>query len=231
MPMEGRRASAARIAAEGLVLFASVALALVADDWRETRGDREEVAQSLELIARDLDRDSTLLARVRSDALELSASAQWLLSRWAVDANPDTMVVHLNRLRYSETVNLSRAGFEGLQASNGLRLLESEGLRASLFQYYEVDQPFWSEYINEVAWPLRLVLNTNLASQLETYHVAQGRDVAVRGSWAELTSDRDIENALSTYWESITWVGDRLRDFETSNSALNAQVRLEIVQR
>ena len=56
------RPLAVRALAEGFAIFAGVLLALVADDWRETRSDRREARESLAVVMADLESDSAINA-------------------------------------------------------------------------------------------------------------------------------------------------------------------------
>jgi hypothetical protein len=58
-----------RVFVEGVVIVGSILLAFGIEAWWDGRQERQEVAQSLELIARDLERDSALMVRVSGSTI------------------------------------------------------------------------------------------------------------------------------------------------------------------
>ena len=217
----------ARLAAEALVIFAGVGLALLADDWRETRGEREEAARSLELIERDLARDSVQVARAIELTEEDAGAAQWLLARWsrrAVDS--DSVLPKVLELRNGARPAFSRAGFEGLRASNGIRLLGSGELRDSLLHYYEVTQPRFVEYYFDVVWPQIGVGIERMGPHVETSQMAVGGTLALRSSWSVLTSDHSLETQLSLYSGQVRRSNELLSEIQESVESLLGRIRL-----
>lgn len=225
----GTRSRSIRLLSEALVIFAGVGLALVADDWRETRGDREEAARSLELIERDLVRDSAQIEEARTEVAADLVATGWLLGHWTQPgAATDSILVHLGELRASARPAFSRAGFEGLRASNGLRLLRSGELRDSLLQYYEVTQPQFAEYYFEVVWPRRGVVNASLSPHVESFRWVDMGELALRTSWSDLTSDPAVETELAAYHGASTYSVEAMAELGENVERLLDGVRLGI---
>ena len=136
-----------RVLGEGAAIFVAVVLALVADDWRETRSEREEAEESLALMVRELQSDSAELAQGAEVGRRLAASSSWLIQNWdRSDNDRDSLERHLYQYSRTRNFQLSRAGFDGLQNANRLWLLESDSLRNLLLAYYEGRQPHVLDY-------------------------------------------------------------------------------------
>jgi hypothetical protein len=126
---------------EALAIFSGVVLALAADDWRETRSEREEARGSLLVVLADLQADSVAFAEVGAVARRWAGVTSWLIENWDRSAhNVDSLETALYTFSDGGGLQLSRAGFDGLQSANRLRLLANDELRARLLQYYQVDQ-------------------------------------------------------------------------------------------
>ena len=72
---------------EFLVIFAGVLIALVADDWRTDRDEREQGVQSLRVVEEDLRSDSVELADVFQLAQHHAAASRWLFEHWSVSGD------------------------------------------------------------------------------------------------------------------------------------------------
>lgn len=208
------------------MIFAGVGLALVADDWRETQGNREEAVRSLELIERDLVRDSVQLDDALREAAKDAAATRWLLDHWTQTASPsDSILDHLFELRASARPAFSRSGFEGLRASNGIRLLPDGELRDSLLQYYDVTQPQFDEYYFDVVWPRRELVNEGLAPHVETSRLAGGGGLALRTTWSDLTSNYVVETNLAAYYGAISYSGEAIAELSATVEQLLTATR------
>jgi len=82
-----------RVFAEGLVIVASILLALAADAWWQTRQDREIERDALRLILVDLAVDTLETRRVLSIAGRHAAAAAQLQSLWD---DPESPVARLD---------------------------------------------------------------------------------------------------------------------------------------
>ena len=134
-----------RSLSEALAIFIAVAVALAADDWRETRSEREEAIESLVLA--DLQSDSVEFAEVEDEAGRQAAAAVWLIRNWdRQDNDLDSLETTLYAFSTGTRLQLSRAGFAGLQNANRLRLLESDSIRIGLQRYYQVTQISRSDF-------------------------------------------------------------------------------------
>jgi hypothetical protein len=221
-----RRSKLLRLVSEAVVIFAGVGLALLADDWRETRGDRDEAMRSLELIERDLERDSAQIAEGIAEMSSDAEASRWLLAHWeGVDPDSSSLFGQLVALRASARPAFSRAGFEGLRASNGIRLLRNDALRDSLLYYYEVTQPQFTEYYFEVVWPRRGLVNEALAPHLRTFRLADGGGLTLRTSWSEITADPAVEHHLASYHGAIAYSATALRELQSKVAWLLRRTR------
>lgn len=208
---------------EGVVIFVGVLVALVADDWRTERADVHQAESSLRVIVNDLALDSMELGTVRDEALVHESATRWIFeNRHLRDPDPDSVQQALTQLQYFPGFRLSRAGYEGLRASNRLDLIIDDDLRQSLVRYYEVLQPDIDEYA-EIVYERRETLLVNMYPFVERQSfpndsLAFGR-VGLRGAWSELVSDPVVIEQVGRYGESawalrrqLNWMQRRTTD-------------------
>lgn len=219
----------ARLASEAFVIFAGVAVALAADDWRETRGERREVARSLAIIATDLQRDSLQVSLTQDGARQQAESGMWLLDRWKAERVPtDSAHAVLRVFDQAPRPSFSHAGYEGLSNGNRLGLIGSDELRDALFEYYQVDQASIEAYW-EVVWQRRERLLTELAPHIEYLDpLHENSRLVLRGAWNSLTSDAVLHADLVRYAGSVLFAAELLVDLQRDVDALLAQVRQEV---
>lgn len=211
------------------MIFAGVAVALAADDWRETRGEKREVARSLAIIAADLQRDSLQLFLTQEGARLQAHSGMWLLDRWNAERVPaDSAQAVLRVFDQAPRPSFSRAGYEGLSNGNRLGLIDGDELRDALFEYYQVDQASLEAYW-EVVWQRREKLLTELAPHIEYLDpLHENSRVALRGSWNGLTTDPVLHADLVRYAGSVLFAADLVVDLQADVDVLLAQVRQEV---
>jgi hypothetical protein len=124
------------LGAEFLLVFLSVALALVADDWRTTRDQTQAVEGSLNLVVRDLERDLDGLRRLKR-ALELQDEAGLrLLSLVESDATEEELSEAANMALGWYVFRPSYTAFRGLEQTGQLRLIDAE-IRDALVNHYD----------------------------------------------------------------------------------------------
>ena len=203
--MTERRKTIVRLGGEALAIFAGVAMALIAEDWRQEVGEREEARESLALIATDLRADSAAFASFqRGRARHAYRAANWLIVNWDdAQLNRDSIEVQLYHFSRGNFLQVSRSAFEGLRDANRLRLLDSEPLRAGLADYYQVQQPAvttYSEIFFESITGLLDVLALHQrglpGGDLEHLWPPAEQRVELLAPWSEISSDRLLHHRV-----------------------------------
>ena len=138
----------------------------------------------------------------------------------------DSILVHVLELRTGARPGFSRAGFEGLRASNGIRLLGSGELRNALLQYYEVTQPRFAEYYFDEVWPQIGVGIDRIGPHVESAQLMVGGTLALRSSWSALTSDHRLETHLGLYHGQMQRSNENLREIQEDVWSLLRRTRL-----
>ncbi len=144
--MENRRILWPRIIAEFLAILAGVTLALLADDWRDYRNDRADERLALEEIADDLATDSVELAAQLGKTLSTDQAVLWLLRHLGEDLPNDSVMAHYSPLHFYASYEQVRSGFAGLRDAGRLSIIQDATLRRDLVQYYEVTQPYMTQF-------------------------------------------------------------------------------------
>ena len=122
---------------EFAVVFLGVALALVADDYRERRSETREVRETLRVVAADLHADSLEFVDVGERMTSHAEAADWLITRWDEELDPDSVVSALTAFSSRTALQLNSSAFQGLRNANRLHLLGSDTLRSELSDYYQ----------------------------------------------------------------------------------------------
>lgn len=208
---------------EGLVIFAGVLVALVADDFRTNRAEIEDARESLRIIAEDLRRDSFAIADARESAAQHEAAMRWAFeNRDNPTPDPDSVAALVGTIENNAIIPaFSRAGYDGLRAENRLDLIADGQLRRRLSRYYEVLQPDNADY-SRIVYERREGLLTAWSPHIEfKSFLADGenpREVGLRGPWSDLTSDAPVMARISRYggsaWASRRDLGDLLNQVE-----------------
>lgn len=158
-------------------------------------------------------------------SLDAEASRALLANWGAAEPDRNEVLQQIFELRAGARPAFSRAGFEGLRASNGIRLLRSGELRDSLLHYYEVVQPQFADYYFDVVWPRREQVNDALAPYVQAYPVANGGSLALRTSWPDLTGDPVLEHHLTAYHSSIAYSATFLEELQSTVGWLLGRAR------
>jgi hypothetical protein len=197
-----------RLLGEGLVIFLGAALALFADDWRESRAEREEVQQSLRAMYDDLASDSIELIRLGASAQADANDALWLLSRWGdAGVHPDSIVQHVKAFRTSPRPQFRRAAFQGLRTQNRLRLIENTDLRELILDYYEGLMPRLEGYFNERVRARYGDVNRSLEPHLSVFAAATGGSISLRSDWDAIRVDYRVEHGLLGFNRAADLIG------------------------
>ena len=203
---------AVRLLAEGAAICAGVFMALLADEWRSARSEREEARAGLELILGDLHADSLAFERQRRESRSQAEAAAWLMTVWNSQGPPrDSVENALFKLGVGNTLEISRSAFEGLRDSNRLRFVENESLRSGIKSYYETRQIMLSKFYDLVlAQQFRLEFLTmppyveNRAGSGSRGLWPANESVRLRQPWTAISADPQMHS-------DVIWLG-RMRD-------------------
>lgn len=136
------RKTLTRLGAEFLVIFASVVLALVADDWRQSRNERAAAEQALQLVLLDLREDYHALEiyqrRLQGQDSAAGRFLDLLDEGAAAEELATTVWDALNVWNYRP----SYSAYRGLVQSGQLGLIREETLREAVIRYHDEDIPY-----------------------------------------------------------------------------------------
>lgn len=125
-----------RLIAEFVVIFLSVILALLADDWRDYRQDRADERANLELIVADIREDGENL---RAYARQLEArdddAVRFLRLLDDPAASTDSLWVLMRRITRDYNHRPVTSAFDGLREAGRLELIQDAELRARILNY------------------------------------------------------------------------------------------------
>jgi hypothetical protein len=217
-------------------MFAGVLLALVADDWRETRSEREEARESLGVVLSDLRADSLEFAELGAVSRHWTERASWLIHSWdRVDQSVDSVELALFSFSEGGSLQVSRAGFDGLQSANRIRLLESDSLRDQLLEYYQVDQ------VATLARYETLVRRNERLGELLAVHVrdpggaaagsmwpVEEQRVRLRHPWPEVATDHLLFQHLIKVGRGSDSLARRMAGGESSAGELRRLILSEL---
>ena len=209
----GRWGRWSRFIGEGLVIFIGAALALFADDWRESRAEEEEVSRSLAVIYADLAKDSVEMESTAGSMMTAASGARWLLSRWEDDhADPDSVRLEANKFGSTAYPEFRTAGFDGMQNANLLRLIEDPDLREWIREYYDAVQPAFRSYFYDVVLRRRERVQAEFERHQVLYPlVAVDWDAGqMRSPWTIISSDLELEGALVGFYGTSLSLGNRM---------------------
>ena len=233
------RPLAVRAFAEGFAIFAGVLLALVADDWRETRSERREAGESLAVVMADLESDSAEYVKVETTARRWTAMAAWLLDDWdGAGRDRDSLEVALYTFSDGESLQLSRAGFDGLESANRLRLLRNDSLRTALLEYYQVAQrerQFRYETVVENNSRLSAALVPHVihpaGAEPGSVWPPRERSLRLRRPWSAVAADPELHYAVVRLGRSVDYLADLMDTGDSLSSALRSAIARELAGR
>lgn len=224
-----QRISSSKLAAEFLVIFVSVILALLADDWRTKQLLIAEERLSLEAMLRDLAEDETDLERLAGRLQEYEEGAITTLNTWAHDEVPATDE-WLRQFDQASGHYLYRSvypTYAGLKQSGRLNLIRDPDLRDWIIEFHgdlngylsELHQNFddHHEALTEATTPYfaatfdteRSQWRSQLITPLET-----------------LQADTSVRARLSNYTRSVAWLHMRIDElFIPHNQRLRVAIQ------
>lgn len=175
----------ARLATEAVVIFASIVLALVADDWREGRAERAEETRALALIVRDLEDDARGLRTYRDRLADEEEAAARFLTLVGAGAEPDSLTRTIQGALLTYTHRPTYPSYQGLTQSGRLGLIRDSGLRDHIIGYHDARLGYLEDLQRNVE-----TLSDRSVERLQR-HLA--RVPAGGGTWAfRLTSDPQV---------------------------------------
>lgn len=138
-----RRINWPRIFAEGVVIIASILLALAADAWWEERQERADERASLELLDRDLSATMEQLQEFEelmagSTGAAIAAYVALSGPREAIDENAISNAII--RAGNRRTVRIPSAAYTDLVSTGRLQVIGDRQLRDQIVRFYEAAQ-------------------------------------------------------------------------------------------
>ncbi|MEM9530320.1 MAG: hypothetical protein AAGA23_05335 [Pseudomonadota bacterium] len=216
---------------EFTVIFVSIVLALLADDWRENRSEQEDGLDALELILADLESEASGFGRFRERLGQQAQAAANLLrlieeggSAEAIAGGHRGVVLYYN-------FEVGAAAYRGLAGSGGLRLIGNDAVVAALASYYDGSIAYMDG--------LRLGMERDadavaVAGQRHFLRIPTYDDDGLLklNGWAfqleststELQTDRAFLAAVGAAGSSASWLALRIDDVYLKRSAETRQV-------
>lgn len=207
---EGARSRIGRLATESVVIFASVVLALLADDWRENRNERAEEVRALESIARDLEGEARGLLVYREQLAEEEAAAARFIELASSGGPVDSLVAWAPRALLPFQYTAAHPTYEGLLRGGDLGLIRDAELRDRIVAFHSGRLAYFSDLQAEVEASTRRAVD-QLTGYIARTRTDEGdwRFVLV-GDPASLGADTRALSALGHAGAARMWLGRRI---------------------
>jgi hypothetical protein len=197
--VSGVRERTRRGVVEFLAIFLGVSLSFLADDWRETRGERREEARVIELLASDLQQD---LSGIRRQIAQDSAAAdagQWLHLNWNRSDLPlDSLEWAWGAVHDGGPYSPVRSEYESAKSAGRLQLIRDASIRQQVAAYYEQEQPHL-QTVNRITIDFDFDVWRLLRPDYQ-FSVAYGRGVIpaidVEYMWPRAATRNEVRSAL-----------------------------------
>lgn len=223
-----QRISTSKLAAEFFVIFVSVILALLADDWREKQLLIKEERLVLESMLVDLEEDQRAMLVFAEKLEEIRASAALALAGLMADEAPP-LEPWTDQMLEGSTLWLYRPTYptyRGLIQSGRLNLIRDPELRERLVEYHD----------DSVEYLFDLRMNAEhsqraLREAMNPYFIWQPADddrwrAALHAPIEELRSDSDLQGYLGRHGRTVSWLHLRILDlFEPHNIETEESIR------
>ena len=207
-------------------------VALAGDSWLESRNEGDRARSALALLERELVVDSAQLDRERRHAGHDTVRATIWTTPADAEIPPDSASRLFVRLLLGSSYQPSRAAFESLVASDGIRYLGDAQFQSDLTAYYGERQPrlaqwfeWWGEHYMELLHKLRPHLSPAPTSIEEGMLSWAQIPLEVTTSWRQMRSDEELMSQIwnaSIYQQNYQRFERRARE---ANAELLAQVR------
>lgn len=127
-----------RYIVELAVVFLGVWLGLLAEDYRQTRQEREAERVSLGRLIADLDSDALDMAGNLERTTASHAAARWVLDRSdARGVDSDSLAEHLSTIHFISLLTPNTSEYSALKSTGRINLIRNQELRQGLTQLYE----------------------------------------------------------------------------------------------
>ena len=93
--------------------------------------------------------------------------------------------------------------------------------------YYEVTQPRFTTFYFDVVWPQIGVGIDRLGPHVESSQLAVDGTLALRSSWASLTSDHRLESHLALYQRQMLTSSEILAELQEVVGSLLRRIRMD----
>ena len=142
----------ARIGVEGLVIVASILLALAVQAWWEDRQERSHEAVYLRALGEELRASRGRLERVQEGFARTQHFHERLVAQFPGQelAQPDSIMLWLSSLSFPGRFNPPTAVRDDLASSGSIRLIRDDELRLSIARYESLLRDFQSS--SDQAW-------------------------------------------------------------------------------
>ncbi len=222
-----------RFLLEFVAIFGGVTLGLLAEDWRQSRIDRRDAQEALELIAADLLADSLWMTGSRSALERHVRSAAWLQEYWSeATVDPDSLSQALWGFLWVEAPQFRRVAYASLQDGDRLGLIEDDSLRLGIIEYYEYWQAeahFYTEgnYGQRQIWYDDIITDHALlppGREPGTVWPPEIGPLRVTSSWRQIRADNLVHNHATAVamWAQIAL--ERMDDAHARISALRSRI-------
>lgn len=215
-----------RLAAEFAVIFASVVLALIADDWRSGQAERAEEKRVLHLIARDLDEDAANLLYYSGRLEAQEQGAREFFRRLEQGGGGDSLMSALNAALEMWNYRPTFPAYRGLMQSGRLHLIRDDVLRDTILAHFDETVP----YLDDLR--ARISNRHERALELLQRHIAPVP--SERAMWPyqlvssreALAADTEALSALAHAAQARAWLRFRIGEiFVPAHQELEGAVR------
>lgn len=208
-----QRISTSKLAAEFLVIFVSVVLALLADDWRTKQLLIAEERLSLEAMLRDLSEAETDQRRLTGRLQEFEDGAIATLNSWAQAELPATEE-WLDQFRQAQGHyhyrNVSPT-YLGLQQSGRLNLIRNPDLRDWIIELHGDLNGYLSDLYSTYDERHEALMEATTPYFAATFDSEQQRwDSQLITPLEELQADATVRTRLGNYVRTVAWLHIRI---------------------
>lgn len=210
-----QRISPSKLAAEFLVIFASVVLALLADDWRADRLLLAEQRSALESMLGDLEEDQVDLERLAGRLNDFEQGAIPAMQGMSGDEDLDEEVwlEDFARARRHFLYRPIYPTYLGLRQSGRLNLIRDQALREWIIEYHEDLIGYLTELHQSYATQHDQLMDSLTPHFAAVFDEERGRWTSqLVGTSEALRSDQEVRARLGLYATSVTWLQQRINE-------------------
>lgn len=228
-----------RLLGEFGVIFVSILLALLADDWREARSEREDGLDALELILADLESDARGFGYFQERLQQQARAAADFLREVDQGGSEEAVEQHYGGIVLYYNFEVGAAAYRGLAGSGGLRLIESDTIVAALASYYDGS----IAYMDGLRTAMERDADGVAAAGHRHFVRTPPRDpdgaLVLDGGWAfrlstsvdALQADRPFLASVGSAGSSANWLALRIDDLYLERNAVTTRYVRDYLQR